>query len=638
MKRFWKISLAVLLIMAVSAPVFAWEFTLTGEHEYRWRYWSRTGNADLFGLAGAAETTGMPVGFAGPNMWGNGAVVPVPAVAALPPLPSWPTGVPGPYPPGGNTLITRGGFSRWGSDALYVDQRLTFVPTIRVNEAIRVHGVYNVGGYRNMYAMWAGADPQLGGGVGMPPFERYMPMYTSGQSAQSTAGVGSWEQVRATVQVPWGILSYGMKDFPFGVGLFTTQRLRGSSFVFVVPYGPMRFIGAIWELSSGTNGLQSYNFRPDGTNKNTWFGALAFTYDAGPLAVSGLWLGRNWHNQSTNTSAAMAGPGPPIAVIGSLGNDDILNLFSFAMKYNTGRFFANAGYDWYTRDFYALKPRGGATAGAVAPIVPFMMPGAHQEAYHLMAEVGMFSGPSKVSLMWAQSSGPVMNDNSVGYAGLGYNQVPAPFGRNPLIVSGFNPKQYVPWGIDWQTMAPYQYLMFGVYGGGNQSFTGLFVADDTKGNMSDAVAFAGRVDYAVASNLNVYGTYLWAHRLENYGTFMGQWFSDGTLATAAQRNQFRTNIGAFDGTWERYVPDGHLGWEITLGADWKLLEGLTVRTRYAYWQPGNWFQYAYQAIMPDQAPVAGQLAIAGGHAYSASGFLGGRDAIQAFEGSLTIDF
>jgi hypothetical protein len=40
------------------------------------------------------------------------------------------------------------------------------------------------------------------------------------------------------------------------------------------------------------------------------------------------------------------------------------------------------------------------------------------------------------------------------------------------------------------------------------------------------------------------------------------------------------------------IPDNSLGWEINLGADWKLLEGLTSRFRLGYWQPGDWFKYA----------------------------------------------
>jgi hypothetical protein len=243
-----------------------------------------------------------------------------------------------------------------------------------------------------------------------------------------------------------------------------------------------------------------------------------------------------------------------------------------------------------------------------------------------MVDMGIMAGPAKATLLWAQSSGPVLNNNNPAY-------------RSPFVLSGFNPKTYTGWALDYQALEPYQYLMFGVYAGGNQTFSGLFVSDDGRGLMSDAYAFAGRLDYAVASNLNVYGTYMWAHRLESYGTFMGHFMSNGVPATAAQRAAFRQNAGVPLDGFERYVPDGFLGWEVNLGLDWKLLEGLTLRTKYAYWAPGQWFNYAYQAVMPGQVFVApGDALPAGASPGTRNGQLGVRDAIQAFEGSLTIDF
>jgi hypothetical protein len=602
----------VLLFVAVTVPAIAWEFSMTGEHDYRWRYWARTGNNDLFGLAGAQETTGAYVGFAGPNYWGNGAN---PGITAMAPLPA------------GNMFITRGGFSQWGSDGLYVDQRLTFVPEIRVNQAVRVHGTYNVGGIRNMFNMSAG-------GVGFPPFERYMAIHTQNSASVSTAGIGSWEQVRATAQLPFAILSYGMKDFSLGFGTFTTQRLRGSAFVAVIPYGPFRFIPAIWDGSSFTNGTGTYNYRPDGTNKNNWFAGLLFTYDQGDFSFGGGYMSRNVHRTAIQGNPAAVGP-----VSLGLGYDDILNLSLWYTKYFNGRFFIDAEYAWYAQSYYYIKSMGGNTPPA-PPNAFWGVPGNFSEGYHLMMDMGMIAGPAKATLFWAQSSGPVLNDNS-GYWGqaLGYVGSPAGQGRNPNLISGYNPKTYVPWGLDFQALNPYQYLMFGVYAGGNQTFAGLFLPDDGKGMMSDAYAFAGRLDYAVASNLNVYGTYMWAHRLEAAGTFMGQYSNLGNaggIATVAERQNFRQNAGAAIDQFERYVPDGHIGWEVNLGMDWKLLEGLTVRGRYAYWQPGNWFNYAYQAVMPGQ--VAGSQTLNSGNAFTYNGFLGVRDAIQAFEGSLTIDF
>ena len=49
MKRFFTIMLGVLLIAAVTAPALAWEFAMTGEMEWRYRYFARQGSADLFG-------------------------------------------------------------------------------------------------------------------------------------------------------------------------------------------------------------------------------------------------------------------------------------------------------------------------------------------------------------------------------------------------------------------------------------------------------------------------------------------------------------------------------------------------------------------------------------------------------------
>jgi hypothetical protein len=75
-----------------------------------------------------------------------------------------------------------------------------------------------------------------------------------------------------------------------------------------------------------------------------------------------------------------------------------------------------------------------------------------------------------------------------------------------------------------------------------------------------------------------------------------------------------------------YVSDGFIGWEVNLGCDWKLLEGLTFKTRYSYWQPGDWFTEAYQATVVRNGVV------------DRNGVLESRDAIQAFQGSLLVEF
>jgi hypothetical protein len=652
MKRFWKMSLAVLLISAVSAPAFAWEFTMTGEWEYRMRYIGRTGGTDLFGRsdlqnafvpnpAGGAPGTPLGsnagIGLAGPNIYNRSPAGTSPVNGSN--LPTGPTAVTGAFlsdtsnagsshngsilmpfnmpqlPPAGlggtiplltavphQVKIVRGGYSRTQSDAFWTDLRLTFRPVIKLNEAIRVHGVYNVGGYRHKY--W-----QAVGGQGIPPFERYYMSQTS-NSAYDTAAVGSWEQFRATIQLPIAVLSLGVKDFPFGTGATLGYNTRAEAFLTVVPYGPFRFLHGLW-LSRGIIGNQeSWATSPDSQSRNTLFQGVLATYESGPLAWGGGVIWRQNHinrNELTFTNwvgAEVAGliapiiapipvaPGLFAGVPRAMDINQMVYLSYF--KYNSGRFFANAEYAWATVDFYrpGIAPR-------------------FDETYHWWMELGTFTGPAKVSLLWSIASGNVLNNGNV-------------------------TKNYRPWPINYQAMEAYQFLMFETFAGGNNGgWNGNDVSfvQDEKGMMSDAFCYAGRVDYAVASNLNVFGSYLWAHRLETFGTWKGHYTSDGldtrTLGAAGAANRAAfvvLNWGAPVGFINPFVSDGFLGWEVNLGMSWKLLEGLNLNFRYSYWKPGEYFDEAYQGI-----------GMAGG-ALVANARVAGKDPIQAITGSMVIDF
>ena len=74
MKKFLTFLLAGMLIVAVTAPVFAWEFTMKGEYEFRLRYFARLGDKDLFGVASTQD--GLIT-----NLLGAGGVSPVAAPA-----------------------------------------------------------------------------------------------------------------------------------------------------------------------------------------------------------------------------------------------------------------------------------------------------------------------------------------------------------------------------------------------------------------------------------------------------------------------------------------------------------------------------------------------------------------------------
>lgn len=587
MKRFFTIFFAGLLIVAVTAPAIAWEYTMTGEYEFRFRYLGRTGQNDLFGYDTPAALGGIEVGFAGPNIYGKPTTTahtaPSPTAAAL----------------GGNAnglIISQGGYSQFGSDAIYNDSRLTLYPDIRVNPATRVHGVMTIGGMRNKYAQPAVGVPAAGSaGIGVPPLERYYVHQTS-DNAYDTASLISVEQFRLTSQLPIGILSIGVKDFPYGLGVSLGNSTRSEGFLLVVPYGPFRAFAGAWLARNASN--TTWGTEPDSDRKPYYFQAYLLSYLNGPLDVGGGPIFQNMHTKNYYDGSKALGRG---------GNDQCLIEWITYLKYSNGRFFMNAEYDWVTIDATtaAVNQNYAGTAAQNNAVAP-----KHSELYHWFLELGAMAGPAKASLMAAGASGPVLNN------------------PNPT-------KSFTGFPINYQALEPYEWLMFNTYGGGNDAFNGVLCPNDGHGMMTDAFCYAGRVDYAVAANLNVWATYMWAHRLEKQGYLFGGKNSDGTAATPASIAAFAANAGRVASTYQvggvtdttyGYVTDGYLGWEANAGVDWKVLENTTFYLRYAYWQPGDWFKEAYQT-----------RGLRNG-AYTTNNPLDSRDAINAFHGSIMVNF
>jgi hypothetical protein len=127
---------------------------------------------------------------------------------------------------------------------------------------------------------------------------------------------------------------------------------------------------------------------------------------------------------------------------------------------------------------------------------------------------------------------------------------------------------------NYDVFRPYSWLFTYNYGSG---FNAYNLSLD--GYLRDAWILGARVDYAVAANLNVYGTLL--KGLNGYGWVP---FPAGIFLLL----QFSIN-GA---SRSPNIPDRSLGWEVNAGFDWQLLEGFTVGFLAAYWQPGKWFNYA----------------------------------------------
>ena len=182
--------------------------------------------------------------------------------------------------------------------------------------------------------------------------------------------------------------------------------------------------------------------------------------------------------------------------------------------------------------------------------------------------------------------------------------------------------------INYQVLAPYESLMFHTFGGGNQTFFGPPAR--SHGLMSDAYTFGGRFDYSVAANLNLWTSYIWAHRLEKYDTLFGQYASTGRQATPAERRAFAQEAGRSLVAWPDnygYVSDGFVGQEINIGADWRLTDSLNLSLRWGCWKPGKWFSEAHQA----QTVTAAGLT-------TFTGVMEKRPAIHGFHGSFVVKF
>ena len=127
---------------------------------------------------------------------------------------------------------------------------------------------------------------------------------------------------------------------------------------------------------------------------------------------------------------------------------------------------------------------------------------------------------------------------------------------------------------------------------------------NTDGYMNDASILALRLDYAVASNLNIFTSFFWADRASGHG------YGWGFIkpASTGSRVQFLNLSTINAGTQEApSIPDNNLGWEIDAGTDWQLLDGWKVRLIGGYWQPGKWFNYACidKTVLNWDIPVEG---------------------------------
>lgn len=430
------------------------------------------------------------------------------------------------------------------SDARWRTQYAEFFPVIKINKAVSIHGSYYVGSWVDFGLLDNGAAPfQL---PNIHDSEYVVKEYTGAHEAFSP---GYWNWMRIKVKLPWGNLSLGKRPSKFGMGLMYEAYTAGSNSVSLsVPYGPLLIGISVYPQRRANHPGSPSGFTndDDGSNIRLANWAWGATYTGGGLqtgfAVSHAErqrpAERNVVNYDLNTRYR---------------HDLELKYFA---KWNNGRFFFNGEIDAYYRTQISHFNRTGA-GNQIFNDTKALVYG---------AEAGVYAGPAKFTLFLFNGT----DDDRRAWSG-GTDVFKA---NNLYAISP-------DFGNTYSVCYPYIYLMGFHYGGGNTQGQNPLHG---RGRWTSGLLYAARLDYAVAANLNVYGSV--AHATQWNKSFGWGYIGvqlDGEV-TFARRHDGAVRSPA--------IPDDDMGWEFNAGVDWKLLEGLTLRVVGAYWQPGDWWKWA----------------------------------------------
>ena len=229
--------------------------------------------------------------------------------------------------------------------------------------------------------------------------------------------------------------------------------------------------------------------------------------------------------------------------------------------YNNGRVFFNTEVDWFNRIFRFQRSQDGTFFGQAdyadgsgrSRFAP-----KYWESWRYMAEAGARFGPLAGRVFYSFLGGP---DRRHGVY----------IDRQPFVLEF--PQQAL--GL----FDPYSSLFSFRFGSGVNA----------PGHISDATVLALKLDYLMASNLIISGSFLKAIR-NSHGYPMGfiRPSTTGNFGTVV----YGEPPGSTFANPAPSIPDRDLGWEAMVGIVWELLDRWAIKGQIAYWQPGKWFNYA----------------------------------------------
>jgi len=513
--------LAAVLSVAVpfmATPANAWEFTMDGNFTWEYEVRGQTGSNGFFGRYDVDAGSGTGAFVAGYFAPFNAYI-----------------GQPASSP--GFAVVS-------GSDGSWNTQYMTNNMELRINPALRVRGLYYIGSWYPEAAGATVADAPYSAtdlGRGALVGSEYINYAYGG--IQRSFSPGYWNLLWLTAQLPWGELAMGKRPSTFGLGLAWNgaENRSSESLAMAVPYGPLRIVMSLYPARKGSR-ADYYNADYDKNNIRHYdLGLPTVTYRDGPVD-----MGFVVNYGPTRHRGGESALTDPTTRITARRAQDFNEYYGGAyLKYNNGRFFFNVEGDF---DFQTLRYRQSTGAGGPMLIQPFNSAAygtpagtrdEYVEAYRGVVELGTLCGPSKLALLYAWASGP---DRRYGHQ----------INKTGLMVTNVTEAANVRWAnastSNTGLFRPYSYLMVYAYG------LGTHVNNDTyHGYVEDASIFAGRLDYAVAANLNAYGSFMWADRSSKSGygwgflrpsataTTVGK--STSRIAGAHPRSPIPTSVG-----------------------------------------------------------------------------------------------
>jgi hypothetical protein len=536
MRRCVSVGLALVLLAIVAAPAFAWEFALQGQTEWRYRYWTRNGNQDIFGSMNSSVV----------NLGINH-------------LRTFPTGGANTRG-GGSTIGVFAGENCYGAEMSLTDMKMELFPTFKLNPAISISMGVNL----TSLGVWSDGQPYTPKDQNLGYVNSLYAMIGDPQVATNVPNTFvTLEWLKIGMTTPMMDFSFGYKKTAFGIGLWKHDcQSSSTSFAVSTKYGPFVIEFAPY-LSRNGSEWKNYGYsRNEGAksqerqvDRRNYFLAYAggVSYMSGPLLLQ-------FYSDSYRQPAAPRVT-PRLGAI-SVGNpsDDVLRYrLAFAAKYNNGRFFFNGEVDSFNQWKSGISTSTGSGATLMQKV------GTDNIAYQYGAETGLIGGPAKVTLSYVRATGDDPSSRKTDEDAMD---------GDTTATSCFM-KQ---WG----------YLMYYMYGTGD----GFNAAGE--GNPTNFQHVGGRLDYAVAANLNVFGVYSYAWRDQPQAYRLGGNYLDG-LKLWGNDDLWTVQKAGLVAGHDLPVPDSarDIGWEVNAGLNWKLLENFTWSTTFAYWQPGTWWSYAY---------------------------------------------